>query len=540
MARRYPLLITTVLALFLPLGAGMTFSSDWPVSVREPAQLSIELPEQRSQRRLVNDRRIFYSYQGQGALWLDLQQASSASILINGRELALPPQLSEQPMILSLADYTRDGLNQLRLAAVEPADASIRLRFNFPLLLDGTAADAGFSAQRLAELDAMIEQEVAAGFPGAVLLIAKNGRVIKETAYGYAKRYDRHGQQLVQPEPMQTDTLFDIASNSKMYATVYAVMKLATEGQLDINAPIAHYLPEYQGDGRELRLVRDLLDHSAGYGPELHFFRPDNRLGADFYSIEAERTKQLLIEQVPFQRPRGQSAVYSDTGFMLLGALVERVAGMALDTYLEQQLYQPLGLSSTLFNPLQKGIAANRIAATELDGNTRGGLHQQFPAMRRGVLRGEVHDEKAFYSLGGVAGHAGLFSTARELAVLMMLAQHGGYGDVAVFSQPVIQQFVRPSGQDHRFGLGWRTAVGSDLDWHFGPYASRYAFGHTGWTGTATLIDPHYDLLVVLLTNKKHSPIRQDSSGYYFSGDRFETGMYGSVMSKIYEAMLGL
>ncbi|MEE2002785.1 penicillin binding protein PBP4B [Alkalimonas sp. MEB108] len=515
-------------------------SGDWDIRVREPAQLSVELPERRSQRALVNDRRIFYSYRGQGALWLDLQQATSARILINGRELVLPTELSRQPMILSLAEYTRDGLNQLHLADVKPAGASIRLRFDYPRLREGSADEAGFSAKRLAELDALIEQEVAAGFPGAVLLIAKNGRVIKETAYGYAKRYDSSGQPLTQPEPMQTDTLFDIASNSKMYATVYAVMKLVTEGLLDVNAPIAQYLPEYRGDGRELRLVRDLLDHSAGYGPELHFFRPDNRLGADFYSIEPERTKQLLIERVPFERPRGHSAVYSDTGFMLLGALVERVAGMALDSYLEHGLYRPLGLSSTWFNPLQKGIPASRIAATELDGNTRGGVRQQFPAMRRGVLRGEVHDEKAFYSLAGVAGHAGLFSTARELAVLMMLAQHGGYGDVPVFSQPVIQQFVRPSSQDHRFGLGWRTAVGGDLDWHFGPYASRYAFGHTGWTGTATLIDPHYDLLVVLLTNKKHSPIARDGNSYYFTGDRFETGMYGSVMSLVYQAMLGL
>ena len=515
-------------------------AADWPVPVREPAQLSLTLPEQRSQRAWVNDRRIFYSYQGQGALWLDMQQASSARILVNGQALTLPVELSKHPMVLSLAGVTRDGLNQLRVAEVKPAGASIQLRLDYPRLKDGSATEAGFSAKRLAELDALIEQEVAAGFPGAVLLIVKNGRVVKESAYGYAKRYDRHGQLLEQPVPMRTDTLFDLASNSKMYGTLYAVMKLVSEGKLDINAPIQRYLPDYQGDGREQRLVRDLLDHSAGYSPELHFFRPDNPLGADFYSVEPERTRRLLVEQVPFERPRGQQSRYSDTGFMLLGVLVEQLTGLSLDRYLEQELYQPLGLERTLFNPLQKGVAAAEIAATELDGNYRAGMARPFPGMRRGVIRGEVHDEKAFHSMAGVAGHAGLFSTARELAKLMLLAQHGGYGDVPLFSQAVIQQFVRPSVQDHRFGLGWRTAVGGELAWHFGPYASRYAFGHTGWTGTASLVDPHYDLLVVLLTNKKHSPILRQGAGYEFSGDRFETGRYGSIMSLVYEAMLGL
>lgn len=515
---------------------------DWQheLSARGPAQLEVELPEQRSQRQWVNDRRQFYSYQGQGALWLDMQQARSATILINGKPLTLPETITQQPMILSLADYTRDGLNQLHVAAVEPAEASIQLRVTYPQLRQGSADDAGFSTQRLAELDALIEQEVAEGFPGAVLLVVKNGRIVKETAYGYASRFDASANALAAPEPMGIHTLFDIASNTKMYATVFAVMKLVTEGKLDINQPIQAYISEYQGQGREQRLVRDLLDHSAGYGPELHFFRKDNRLGEDFYSIDAKRTRQLLTSTVPFVRERGQQSVYSDTGFMLLGVLVERITGQPLDQYLEQTVYQPLGLKQTLFNPLQKGIPASRIAATELDGNTRGGMRQQFPAMRRGVLRGEVHDEKAFYSLAGVAGHAGLFSTARELAALMMVANYGGYGDVSLFSPAVLQQFVRPSTRDHRFGMGWRMAVQGDLDWHFGPYASRYAYGHTGWTGTATLIDPHYDLLVVLLTNKKHSPILQDDSGYYFAGDRFETGRYGSIMSKIYEAMLGL
>ncbi|CAM5196518.1 serine hydrolase [Alishewanella longhuensis] len=154
------------------------------------------------------------------------------------------------------------------------------------------------------------------------------------------------------------------------------------------------------------------------------------------------------------------------------------------------------------------------------------------------MILGEVHDEKAYYSFQGIAGHAGLFSTAHDLAILMAVSlQGGGYGWQQFFDQATLQQFISPSPFDHKFGLGWRTAVQGDLAWHFGAYASDTAYGHTGWTGTATVIDPAQQLMVVLLTNKKHSPIVADGDSYRFSGDSFETGRYGSILTLIYEAV---
>lgn len=503
-------------------------------------QLDVQWPETTSQRAWVNNRRSFIGYQGQGELLLELGTTSSLTLSVNGKILHLKPDASlGQHLALDISTVTRNGLNQLELIDIQPLGAKIRLVMPYPVLQDttGSVHSAAFSSAMLNELDELIQREVEQGFPGAVLLIAKDGKIIKETAYGYANRYSTDGTELSQPELMQIDTVFDLASNTKMYATNYAIMQLVSAGKLDINLPIQHYLTEYQGDGRDERLVSDLLYHCAGYAPEVHFHRPDNRHGPEFYSLDRERSMQLITSQVPFERERGGKAIYSDVDYMLLGLLIERITGQAQDDYLEQQLYRPMGLNNTVFNPLRKGISANRIAATELDGNSRGG-RVSFPADKRGVVRGDVHDEKARYAFDGVAGHAGLFSTARETATLAMLALHGGYGLTPVFSQAVIQQFVRPSVTDHTVGLGWRTAVGGDLNWHFGPYASAYAFGHTGWTGTATLVDPYYGLVVVLLTNKKHSPVlAEGESRYYFAGDRFETGMYGSIMSKIYQAM---
>ena len=504
-------------------------------------QLDVLWPETASQRAWVNNRRSFIGYQGQGELLLELGTTTALTLSVNGKILHLRPDAKlGQHLALDISAVTRNGINQLELVDIEPLGAKVRVVLPYPVLQDNTAKaahNAGFSAAVLAELDQLIQREVEQGFPGAVLLIAKDGKIIKETAYGYASRYASDGTELSQPEPMQTDTVFDLASNTKMYATNYAIMQLVSAGKLDINLPLQHYLTEYQGNGREQRLVSDLLYHSAGYAPEVHFHRPDNRHGPAFYSLDRARSMQLIASEVPFERERGGKAVYSDIDYMLLGLLIERITGQAQDEYLEQQLYRPMGLNSTVFNPLRKGIAQSRIAATELDGNSRGG-RVSFPADIRGVVRGNVHDEKARYAFDGVAGHAGLFSTARETATLAMLALHGGYGLTPVFSQAVIQQFVRPSVTDHTVGLGWRTAVGGDLNWHFGPYASAYAFGHTGWTGTATLVDPYYGLVVVLLTNKKHSPVlAEGENSYYFAGDRFETGMYGSIMSKIYQAM---
>jgi len=258
------------------------------------------------------------------------------------------------------------------------------------------------------------------------------------SAYGYSERYDREGNELAKPTKMTESTLFDLASNTKMYATNYAVMKLVSDNRLNVNLPISHYLPEYRGEGRESRLVKDLLNHSAGYQPAVDFHRQDNNLGTRFYSQQKSKTQQLLIKSVPFKTGRNLASVYSDVDYMLLGTLIERITHMPLDEFVESSLYRPLGLKNTLFNPLKKGFNLSQIAATELQGNSRQSSIE-FENIRTDVVHGEVHDEKAFYSMQGVAGHAGLFSNDDKLS--NQLIEAGNKVDEKLWRMPLHKNF---------------------------------------------------------------------------------------------------
>ncbi len=499
------------------------------------AQVIATFPESNpSSREYVNNRGTFKAYKGRGQLLLQNESALSADIYINNKKLALGTLQKNTEYAFNLGQYTHNGVNTFKVDNIQPAGGSLTLRFAFATLNSSAAKTIDFSA-----VDKLIEKDVSAGFPGAVLAVIKAGKVLKLTAYGDAKQYQQNDLMLLRPEPMQTNTLFDLASNTKIFATNFALMKLVSEGRLNINNRVSDYLTEYQGDGRELRQVKDLLTHKAGYPPVFDFHRKDTRYGETFFSQASDTTKQLLLTSVPLASEPSAQHVYSDIDYMILGVLIERISGQPLDEYLEQHIYAPLKLNNTLFNPLKKGFNRQQFAATELSGNTRDGrIH--FDNIRTNVLQGQVHDERAFYSLDGVAGHAGLFSNAPDLAVLcQVLLNKGGYGDKQIFNASSLAQFLTPQSTDETYGLGFRLAGNNQARrWHFGPYASPQAYGHTGWTGTVTVIDPAYDLAIVLLTNARHSPIKGSEKRYQFVGKNYETAQYGSIVSLIYEALL--
>lgn len=495
--------------------------------------------EKRSKRELVNDRAIFKAYEGRGEIIIDSINATSADIFINGQKISIAsPMIAGDRYQYSLSRRTKNGNNTLRVENVMPEGATINIVIPYPKLVDKSIAQSAKTLKRFSAVDKQISDDIEQGFPGAALLVIKDGNIIKHQAYGYARKFADGGELLAQPVEMKKNTIFDIASNTKMFATNFALMKLADEGRLDVTKPLAYYLPEYDGGGRESRLVKDFLTHTAGYAPQVRFFTKENKLGESFYSQNDKKTKQLILNNVPFTVGRNTKHMYSDTDFMLLGMLIERISGQSLDAYVEQHIYQQLKLTDTLFNPLEKGKYKQQFAATEVHGTTRGG-RVDFSNVRKYVLQGEVHDEKAFHSFNGVAGHAGLFSTTLELGVLMQtLLNGGGYGDKHLFNRSILDQFTKPDDGDGSFGLGWRRSNNGALKWHFGPYASASAYGHTGWTGTVTVIDPEHDLAIVLLTNARHTLIEGDEKHYSFKGKQFETGKYGSIISLIYEEVL--
>jgi len=504
-------------------------------------QFDGRFPQQEpTNRKLVNNRKIFLGHKNQGKIFVTNHGAVAADVFVNGQKVPLKKKLlNTSSFEIDIAKYTKAGYNALKVKNIRPKGSSIEVNVPFPKLSIGKASSVGFSAVKLKKIDQLINQEINEGFPGATLLIAKRGKIIKHTAYGYASRYDSKGKALSSPTKMKKNTLFDLASNTKMYASNFAIMKLANENKLNVNLPINDYLPEYKGDGRESRLVKDLLTHSAGYQAVVDFHNRNNDLGESFYSQNKSYTQRLLVEKIPFATGRNIKSVYSDVDYMLLGTLVERITGESLDQYVEEQIYKPLGLTRTVFNPLKKGFKKTQIAATELQGNSRQST-VKFDNMRTEVIHGQVHDEKAYYSMQGVSGHAGLFSTAKETAILAsVILNRGGYGNTRLFDKSQMDQFLKPSSLDITLGLGWRRAANGERAWQFGPYASPYAIGHTGWTGTVTIIDPYYDLIIVLLTNKKHTRMTKDGNGnLIFIGDTFETGKYGSIVSLVYEAFL--
>jgi N-acetyl-anhydromuramyl-L-alanine amidase AmpD/CubicO group peptidase (beta-lactamase class C family) len=495
--------------------------------------------EQRSKREWVNDREQFYGLEAQGTIRITTQDATHARIQINGQTLNIAqPFRADYVYQYDLHKRTTTGLNTLHVSDVQPEGAQVLIGIDYPTITASRAQGYQFNA-----VDTLINEEIKQGFPGAVLLALHEGKIIKHSAYGYAQRYsgsisDDGKVSNSKTEPMRTDTLFDLASNTKTFATTLALMHLHDRGQIDINLPVNFYLPEFIGNGREFRTIRDLLSHQSGFASQIQFYQPDNALGKAYFSQDKMRTSELLTTAVPFSLPLQRQHQYSDINFMILGLLIERVTGQPLDKYTENTLYAPLGLTHTLFNPLHKDFAANQFAATEIQGNTRGG-RIDFPNIRTKVIRGEVHDENAFYSMAGVSGHAGLFSRAEDLAVLaQLLINGGGYGQQQLFSELTLETFIQPTKLNSHFALGWRRAGRGANNWHFGPYASARAFGHTGWTGTATVIDPEHDLAIILLTNMRHSPIVGDDEAFDFAAKTFETGKYGSIISLIYESIL--
>jgi CubicO group peptidase (beta-lactamase class C family) len=339
--------------------------------------------------------------------------------------------------------------------------------------------EAGFSSERLKKVDHLIKNDIKEGFPGASIIIIKDGKIVKSDHYGYEKKYE--GLDLLKhPSKMKKDTLFDLASNTKMYATNFALQRLVSEGKLDLDEKVQHYLPEFKDNeadpikGKNDLKIIDILHHSAGFPASIHFHNPES--AGEFFSQDREKTLRLL-PKVPLVYEPGTEHIYSDIDYMLLGLIVETITGQPMDDYLENEFYQPLGLKNTLFNPLGKGFKPKDFAATELMGNTREGRYH-FPNVREYTLQGEVHDEKAFYSMDGVSGHAGLFSTTEDMAVLLQtMLNGGGYGNVELFDQETIDQFVEPSETDPTYGLGWRRNGSQSMEWMFGPFASGKAYG---------------------------------------------------------------
>jgi CubicO group peptidase (beta-lactamase class C family) len=355
----------------------------------------------------------------------------------------------------------------------------------------------------IAKADSLIAASIGRLMPGAVFAVSQHGALVHDTAFGYAQLNDFDGHRLASPPLMTTGTMFDLASVTKVMGTTMGVMLLVDRGRLDVDAPVYRYLPDFRGVHKDSITIRHLLSHSAG----LVQWQPI------YYHASNEREAYLVIRDMPLQWGVGEGRHYSDLGFMLLGYIIERVSGQRLDVFLDSALYRPLGLDSTTFVPRAHGFS--KFAATE-QGNvyerhmvydsTFGyrylGDPTAWDGWRRYVLDGEVDDGNSFYAHGGIAGHAGLFSTAGQLRTLLDMLNSGGVANGRrMLSADVIHRFLTRDRYDNY--LGWMLPAA----------LPEGSFNHTGFTGTYVLGLPKYGVSVVLLTNRQN--MGTDARGYF-------------------------
>ena len=347
----------------------------------------------------------------------------------------------------------------------------------FTLAAQTSTGAAEFS--RAADIDAAIEHAILQDrIPGAVLLIGHEHRVIYQKAYGNRALAPAR-------EPMTLDTIFDVASLTKIVATTSGIMNLVAGGKIAIDAPVTRYLPDFQG-GRSEITIRDLMTHYSGLRPDLDL-EPE-------WSGYPTGIQRALIDKP--SNPLRTRFVYSDINFILLGEIIHKVTGQPENEYLRTILFDPLGMTESGYLPA--AALRPRIAPTETqkDGT---------------ILRGVVHDPTARF-MGGVAGHAGVFSTAADLAKFCQMILDGGKDPSGkqIFPAAVVAEFTRtqsPAGKSARRGLGW------DIDSQFSGnrgnlFPAGTSFGHTGFTGTSFWIDPATKTYVILLANSVHPKLR--------------------------------
>ena len=349
------------------------------------------------------------------------------------------------------------------------------------VLHEGSCNDVGVDSVKLAKVNEVIETAVRdSAFPGAVLLVAKDGVIIHNTAYG---KFDYTSN----AQPVTTNSIFDLASVTKVTATTSAVMRLLDEEKIHLNDLVVHYIPSFSKNGKEKITIYNLLVHNSGLPGWRKFYTFCDSAQCVLDSIFASGLHYHT----------GDSTVYSDLGFITLGKIVEKVSGLTLDKYVDSVFFKPLGMKNTMYNPMQNILPPQNIwkhvVPTEVD---------SFWKKTFVPVHGRVHDENATV-LGGVSGHAGLFSTASDLAILLQMELNGGiYNGKRYLKKETIDLFTTRQSKESSRAIGWDTK--SSANSFSGTLTSERTFLHTGFTGTSVVVDPAKNVIIIFLTNRVH------------------------------------
>lgn len=423
-------------------------------------------PRHRAFARALNDRRpVVLVALGDPGLAAGLQPAAFVA--------APGPDALSQEAAADAVTGRADVAGRLTEAVAGIAPAGAGVRYRQQRLRPGSPLAAGLDAGAAARVDAVMERAVASGaFPGGAVAVGRDGVLLRLRGYG---RLTPGGAQVT------AETPYDLASLTKVVGTTSVVMQLVEEGAIDLDATVTSYLPRYRSLGKEYVTVRQLLQHSAGHRAWYPFWS---------HGITSRREALDFVYADTLQYPPGTRSRYSDFDMIVLGEVIQEVENAPLDEVFQRRIYGPLGMTGTGFREVN--VVDRTAAPTEAD-----------RVWRMRTPQGEVHDEAASV-FGGVAGHAGLFSTAEDLSRFGFALASGGAGyGTRLFRRTTLERFTERVRMRSTYptGLGWMVNYGdTSAGSHFGPRS----FGHTGFTGTSIWVDPDENLFVVLLTNRVH------------------------------------
>ncbi len=382
-------------------------------------------------------------------------------------------------------------------------------------------------ANLIARIDSILQSQVNLDkIPGAVFAIKKENQIIYKHAYGYAQKYDYNHQLLNPPEKMTVSHLFDIASLTKVIGTTTSIMLLFDRGLLKIEDPVYKYIKAFDTPDKKGITIRHLLTHTAG----LYEWYPL------YYRASNKEESYKLIGELPLMFPIGAQRRYSDLGFIILGEIVETISGLALEKFMQQNIFLPLKMKSTTYNPLTTGNF-KKIAATShgnpyekrmvYDSTLGFKIKEidpvQWTGWRTYTLKGEVNDGNAWYANGGISGAAGLFSTVDDLLKLVnMLVNKGKAGSLQFISEKTIQIFLTKDNFNN--GLGWMM----DPENSFMKNGPDGTFGHTGFTGPSISVIPKYGLSVILLINRQNTGLLK--TGDYYNVNPIRLQVFNAIL----------
>ena len=576
-------IVLILLIIVLGIGIGISCTDKTKISkldniVEGSWQAEVQFPDWKGYIDDTLAMNSMYSFDGvkdQGKLYFTINEnVESFDLFVNNKKVNTK-DIKNGIYEVDISKITVNGTNTLQVTNIVPSNLKEAITVNIPYnkVINGTLKDVGLSEEPFKLISDIVESDIKNGFSSAQMAVIKDGKLVYQNAWGQTNSYNKDGSRIENGTKVTNDTLYDLASNTKMYSVAYAIQYLIEQEKISLNDKVVDIIgSDFVNNTQEIKFaafenkypglekikewkskitIKEVMMHQAGFPDSGHYHNEyfdtvNQKLDANvknvLYVKDATREKTLKegICKTPLMYEPGTKTMYSDIDYMLLGIIIEKVTGKDLNSFLSETFWKPMELENITYKPLDNGFKKENIAATELNGNTRDGL-VDFPNVRKETIQGEVHDEEAFYTMEGISGHAGLFANATDLAKLASVMLTGGYGNNKFFTKNTRDLFIAPqSSSTINYGIGWWREADDKRVWYFGTQSPESTIGHQGWTGTISMIDFENNMVIVFLTNSINTPISDTSSldtANSFNGNYYTTSTLGFVPQIIYTGL---